>query len=142
MFQQYYLYLSSNDSLHYYPQNSAASYTNRLTSPLNLDINNWVVGLVDIICDSALPLNSYVITCDVARTSFYNDKQINILGLPHKSDSTQINPAIKRPIYFPICRENINSIKIQLLNRNLKPIEDFEGHVTCLLHIRKIKPCH
>ena len=45
---RFYMTLPSNSSMQYYPDNTAARYTTKLTSPIELE-GDWEVGLVEIL---------------------------------------------------------------------------------------------
>ena len=139
MLQQHYLYLSSDDSLQFF-KNEPHDFNVRLNSTLNLQLNRWVVGLVDFIYEQkTIPHDTIVITCDIITSSFYKSKQINILRLLHSEDTSQLKPpSLNRPLYVPISRENISCIRIRLLDKDLNPLKQLTAPVTCLLHLRTL----
>ncbi len=122
----YYAYISSADSIGYHSTNKLASFTIELPSDLNIEENNWSLGLgeINLVLDSEpKEYSSLHICCDLVHSSSVNGK-INLqllrrLFVPKKTKYGKIFPQI---YYVPISKSHPHSLTINILDQHLNPI--------------------
>ena len=122
-----YLYLSSNDSLDYYPTNNPFDFTVNLPYSLS---GQFVVALAEVHYTSHE--EELFIFCDLCEDSYIKDNSLPILR-------TVSNIGEFSNLYFhTVTRKSIQRIRIYITNKNLdKPSYDI-GPVRCLLILKEI----
>jgi hypothetical protein len=127
--KDFYLHLSSNDSIKYYPENRASNFTIHLPEEIKLE-GNWLCALTEIV----LPTPKYIdiiICCDAVQHGFVIDKKIPLLRRLLKRG--KYNEFINR-FYIPVISRTLNSINIYVLDKEGKELSFDSGRLSCTLH--------
>ena len=135
-----YIYLSSDASEKYFPDNKPFTFRTRLDYPAKL-YGEWEIALVDI----SLPRfqaeykpEYVVITSSICNNSFYNNSQSQILDRLYASE---LRPSgvlrIPRPKYIRINTETAYTIDLHIFDEQGSHPSFRQGVSHCTLHIRK-----
>ena len=108
-----YIFLSSDHSTEYFPQNCVTDFKIKLKTALTLD-EHWYVALCDVRfgIKSADTSNSLTIFCDLCKHSFINEYSEPILRRIGRKESRQFSDKQ----YFPVVQRYIERIHIYILN--------------------------
>lgn len=122
-----YIYLSSEDSKEYFPDNSPENFTIELSRTLSAEKQE--VALVDVFFDSYNPQNTgyYFIFCDFVEGSFVGGAEKRVLGSFYRPG------ALDCLDYHPISEHSLKRLSFQIKTR-----EDNTLHspVFLKLHVR------
>ena len=130
-----YLYLSSKDSINYFPHNSASEFRVNLPKCLNLD-ESWSVALTEIICTgSATYLSELNVYSNIIKHRIVGCKELQLLARIDAISDKRLVRQIDNPIYLPVSLEDLTQVKIQLVND--KGVGPAEGHVIVILHLKQ-----
>ena len=137
MLGNYFLFLTSKDSLSHHPTNSASDFTVQLSQKYFLG-ENWEVALVEVQCEGE-PLPPYVIiSCDLCSDSYIRNSSREVLRTLG-SDFEKAR-SFSLPYYVKVSRWQLDSVRIRLLGADLREIpklqENQERELRCVLHIR------
>lgn len=126
-----YLYLSSNDSKKYFPNNKSYEFTVQLPRVLNLD-ETWSVALTEV--------NILNYTNNFKELNIYsNIVQHRIVGCQELQLLARIidpEKQIENPIYLPVCLEDITQVKVSVSDDQGKLL-DKDNQVILILHLKK-----
>ena len=111
-----YVYVSSQDSVKLYPDNTAKEFLHEIVQPIYLD-GKWSCALVDTNIWQ-LSGDGIIVCCDVVQNSSVHGKNISILNIISESGP------IVNPYYIPVTRNDISRIRISLLNTAGDPCTD------------------
>ena len=130
--QQFHLFLSSVDSMEYYPQNYPGQFLIHLPETLKLE-GEWWVGLSDISYPE--PLNSScinVMTNICEDSAWRGTKQAILRRIPTQGN---INHHIFTiPYYQRVRGKEIDWLSIYIRDENNQPVSFLKGTLTCTLH--------
>ncbi len=121
-----YVYIKSSDSKNYHLSNNIASFTVELPDGLNIEENNWSLGLgeINFVLESEpSDYSALYICCDVIHTSSVGEKNnlqlLRRMFIPKKTKYGKIFPEI---FYVPVCKNQPRSLTINMLDMALKPV--------------------
>lgn len=139
--KNYYLYLHSSDSLTLYPNNSPSECWIQLPKHYNLD-GQWECALVDISLDCKFNPRSLrlYLCCDFVEESCVKDKLYPVLrNIEVNARYNKIKTELySKPIYIPVNEKQLHTLRLYLVDSNLKPVEFTENDLHCVLHLRQI----
>lgn len=148
MSTQHFLYLSSDDSLNYFPGNSHSDfYVKMLNSSIFNDVS--LCGIIGFqFYDSVLvnnnpvtnntQLNMYVCS-DICQQSFVNDSMYPVLtrlSVKVNNDSTLKEIEIQNPIYIPIVQYFNQNIHLYIKGDEDSRISLLKGPTKVTLHLK------
>ena len=127
-----YLFLSSRDSLHQYPNNVWYDFTTVFPGELEVD-ETWECALLDINCNPQVE-REFIVFADLVKQNYVKDTSASVLRAVNYSGSTFSNP------YIPVNRSNISQARIYIrdLETGKVPSESV-SHLNCTLGFRKKK---
>ena len=156
----FYLFLSSKDSTKYHPNNKWNRFVCELGRTYDLQASNsrglgrlntgnWCLALVDISIES--PSKEYempdnvIVCCNLATCSYILGTEREILRIVRSGDTVH-SASLHQTYYIGLNRLSFNSVTIQLLGKDLKPLpldlynwsSDPEVCVTCSLHFQQM----
>ena len=84
-------------------------------------------------------INSIKVMCNIAQGSFNNHLQSHSIYefFPTGKTGTKVTQLPLNLIYYKLNKINIDSITIQLVDQNNKPIDNFSETLTVVLHIKR-----
>lgn len=124
-----YLYLSSSDSTHLYPDNTGVDFTVRLPQPITGQ--NHMLGMVHCITPSK-PVEPLYIVCDVVQSSVLGEYQLPIL------DQTSVKTKeFTHVAYKPVTVSEISTLRVKLLNRRRELASYTSGKTYIILHLKQ-----
>ena len=126
-----YLYLSYKDSLSVLPSNIPSDFTTILPDTYNLK-GGYQVALVEILYNGSPLVGKFTVHSDICDTSIYKGSHYRLLRLIPVG--VQSFNSLWIPQYIDITSSVIKSIRITVLDYDLKPVK-IEGELTCLLHL-------
>lgn len=122
------VYLSSNDSMHSFPENNPADYTVRLPERLFLERGNWWCGLSQLrLPDTKIDYPVYLCS-DLCGDSVVGEFKVPVLQRIHGSITEPTNL-----LYLPVIKEDISSIRLYLISSSRSPISFEVGASHCTL---------
>ena len=85
------------------------------------------------------PVNTIKVMCNIARGSFHNSKPSHSIYefFPNQISGTKIVETPNNLIYYPLTTSIIDSINIDLVDQELRPLHDLNERVTIVLHIKR-----
>ena len=131
-----FLFLSSNDSLEYYPDNKPACFSVKLpeTMYLNGGGGMWMCALRDFQCRTSVVADLYLF-CDMVEDSYVRNRKLPILQhIPRDFTTRQIVQTYDSSIHFPVTRQEINIITIHIKDEHLEFAPLVDQPSTCTLH--------
>jgi hypothetical protein len=141
--EDFYLFLSSKDSIQAHPNNTYCNMKIDLPTPISLpesDEHYWTVALLEIsITDITKIPTSTVVLCDLLEASYIRDSLRPVLRIIAKDSIGKGSLFI--PYYHRINRETVSTISIDIVDSNLNPItpqSDLEV-LACTLHFQYIR---
>ena len=135
-----YMYLSSRDCLDLYQLNTPSECWIQLPKLCTLE-GRWECGLIDITLDCDFtPRSSRLYLCTdfvedsyVRGSSFPILKNIEIAGRYKKVKFD----SFPHPTYVPVKTTQFNTLKLRLVDENLKPVVFKSNDLHCVLHFRQ-----
>jgi hypothetical protein len=87
-------------------------------------------------------INCIKVLCNVSQDSFNNHLQSHLIYefFPTGRTGTKVTQSPLNLIYYKLNKINIDSITIQLIDQNNKPIDNFGETLTVVLHIKRHGP--
>lgn len=128
-----YVYVSSNDSEIYFPNNRASDFTVELPSVITTE--NLEIALVNIYFDYSQPNHRpedkyYYILLDCVEPSVLSGKDIQILG------SFFQNGPVSPPAYLKFSQKEVKRLNIKVITSDFKVPDNIE-HLNLTLHIKE-----
>ena len=124
------LFLSSEDSLEYFPYNNAFEFTVRLPDPLHLE-GVWYCTLRDFQCHVATPTDLYIFS-NIIQDSYVRNKKLPILQhVP--ATSSHVIQNYDSSIRHKLILTDINAINIYIMTKSLSMPSYGRGPSTCTL---------
>ena len=101
----FFIFLSSEDSLSYHPDNTPSNFIVELKESLQI-IGEWEVGICDFFCSETISQKYYIFT-DIVDYSYVRNSLEPILRtlMPSNASSSNFCPII---FYFPIKDNSLN----------------------------------
>lgn len=137
-----YLYLSSDDSKKYYPNNNPAMFSTKLPKNIRTPLNgNWQIALLDI---ELPPLETgyepkfLTVYSDICSSSVYGGGLKQILHRMYYKELRQQTPIVFIPTrYKEVNIESLDYIHLYLLDEHGNSPSFVNSPLLCTLHIRK-----
>ena len=138
MASNYYVYLSSQCSNQYFPDNTPAQFTSLLPKQL-MFTGSWEVALLQFQYPSSTKKSAQVnIHTDIISDVLYEDNMLPVLrrlSITSKGKLVSVNV----PFYIPVKKDHVDSISLHILNDKGQLHSFANQPVRCTLHFRK---CH
>ena len=138
--KNFYLYLDSRDSLALYPKNSPSEYRIQLPKPYVLE-GHWSCGLIDVTldCDFTPRSTRLYLCCDFVDESYVKNTLIPVLrnievNTRYKKLKTEV---YSHPLYIPVTATHLQTLKLYLLDDQLKPVIFKDNDFHCVLHLKQ-----
>ena len=134
------LYLSSRDSMHLYQQNTPSECQIQLPKSYQLE-GSWTCALIDLSleCDFSPRSKRLYLCCDLVEESYVRDTLAPVLR------NIEVNSRYKKlktelftlPLYVPIKTRHLHSLKLEILDENLKPVVFKTNDLHCVIHFKQ-----
>ena len=133
---EFFLFLSSEDSKAYFPQNNPGQFSVALPDVLYLD-GTWTCALRDIQCWPSTSSDLYVF-CDAVEDSYVRDRKLPILQrIPQSDTGSHVIETYDSTIQFKVSRSVINTLTLYIRDSTMKPVSFKTGATYCTLHFTK-----
>ena len=139
---EHYLFLSSQDSLDYFPDNKSNHFNIKLPGTLKLP-GIWKCAVVEMTYypqfEGERPKQIYL-CCDVVQESYACDSTLPILrrlSVP-TGISTKTTVTFPQNYYFQVSREELQYIQIYVKNQKLQDPTFVVQPLTCTLHLVRL----
>lgn len=142
--EEHYLFINSQDSLAFFPNNTAHSFTIKLSGTLKLP-GTWKCALVEM---SYFPQSSgggeradHIYLCsDLVQDSYGSDSMLPVLRrIPVPTTlNTEKTLTFPQNYYFPVSREEIQYVHIYLKDQKLQEPSFVAEPLTCTLHLVRV----
>ena len=133
---QHFLFLSSQDSLNYYPDNQQSDFSVYLPQVLHLE-GVWTVALKEISLFN-LARQELIIYCNICEDSVVNAAKLPILkrlSLPQNRNNP-ITLTYPDSFYIPVKTKQISTVRIYIQKQG-NSIKLGKGSTTCVLHLKR-----
>lgn len=109
------VYLTSLGSKNFFPNNDNAHFSNFLIHPLN-NMDDYKVGLSACFISSPAPADAVLICSNIVAPTYYNEKQLSILGVYTGSDVVCVYSNVAMNVIGTITCTlyDVNGVKISL----------------------------
>lgn len=121
------IYVTSLGSKGYFPSNTNTDFSNVLYKPL-VGMQNFEVCLAACHISPPLPTATVLICSNIVVSSYYNEKQMPIVGIYSKYDT--------KHIYVPLATDLISVITCNLMDVAGRKV-DIQTVPVVVLHFRK-----
>jgi hypothetical protein len=136
----FYVYLSSDDSITFFPNNKPNNFTLNLGRSINLE-GKWVCALKEVNCyiNEKLPKILYIL-CDCCDQSYARNTYMSIL----RTVAIDVSEGLfieefSDAFYKPLSTSNISTVTISIRGEDGADA-DFNSKVfKCILHFKRIK---
>ena len=130
----FFIFLSSEDSLSYHPDNNPYNFIVELKESLQI-IGEWEVGICDFFCSETTSQKCYIFS-DIVDYSYVRNSLEPILRtlMPSNASSSIFFPII---FYFPIKVNSLNRIRVYIKDNQMRLLTTLSGAVSLSLHFRK-----
>jgi hypothetical protein len=140
--QEHYLFLSSQDSLAYFPNNKAHSFTVKLPGTLKLS-GHWKCAVVEMVYvpqfQGEKPKQLYL-CCDLVQESYGSNSMLPILrkvSVP-SAISTKTVLTFPQNYYFDVSQEEVQYIQVYAKDQTLRDPSFMQEPLTCTLHLVRV----
>ena len=137
--EEHYMFLSSRDSLEFFPENKAHSFEVKLPGTLKLE-GRWKCALTELVYvpqfTGERPKQIYV-CCDLVQDSYVADSMLPIMrkvAVP-TAIGTRTSLTFPQNYYFPLARNEIQYINVYVKDHNLNAPEFSQEPLSCTLHL-------
>lgn len=131
--KDFYIHLSSDESLKYFPQNSASQFS--VYFPEVLDLTGiWMCAMVEVSMPASSTGDLYV-ACDIVEGVLTSTGKFPILRRLFKK--AKYMEFINRQ-YVRVTRIDLQSLSIKVIDTDGSPITFTSGRTRCTLHIKKV----
>ena len=127
-----YLFLSSNDSLDCFPDNTPAKFTVKLPETMYLNQGAWVCTLIDLKCQT-LTLTDLYVFCDVVKDSYVRNRKLPILQQVPKRTGGHIREYFGSSVVLGLTRHVFNSVTMYIKDADMNTPSFTKEPVTCTL---------
>jgi hypothetical protein len=132
--RDFYIHMSSNDSIKYYPESDSSNFTIHLPDEIELH-GQWECALAEI----DLPVNprkDLIICCDIVESGVILGKKLPVLRRVFKKN--KFTEFINR-FYVPVIRSSFRTICIYVLSGTGEIVSFGDGRLSCAVHFKCIK---
>jgi hypothetical protein len=147
----FYLFLSSEDSVHVHKNNNFADFITEFDREIVLEEicglgwrQQWSFALTDISIDylpdlEHKPPESVIVLCDLAVPSYINNSQVGVIRT--LNSTSEVAGSLYQCYYIATNKARFNNIRIQLKNTNLEALDRalWVGvkSLKCILHFQR-----
>ncbi|KAJ8311943.1 hypothetical protein KUTeg_010496 [Tegillarca granosa] len=110
------IYVTSNDSKEYFPENNTVEFKSLLDSRFVLSDSQWYVALTEVIIDSISADGVIDICTNIIRFSHLANKKLPILRRIHVKQNTVVNLKFSQPLYLPVVLKTWDTIKVNIFD--------------------------
>ena len=139
--EEHYMFLSSQDSLEYFPENKAHRFGIKLPGVMHLE-GRWKCALTELVYfpqfTGERPKELYV-CCDLVQDSYVADSMLPVMrkvAVP-TAISTKTSLTFPQNYYFPVSRKEIQYINLFVKDHGLKDPSFAQEPLSCTLHLVK-----
>jgi len=135
-----YLYLHSRDSLQLHKNNNPSECWIQLPKLYSLE-GRWECGLIDISLDcDFVPKSSRLYLCgDFVEESYVRETSLPVLR--HIEVTSRYKKvkyeAYTHPIYVPVKTVQLRTLRLRIVDENLKPVVFNTNDLHCVLHLKQ-----
>ena len=137
--EEHYLFLSSEDSLDYFPENRAGRFSIKLPGTLKLE-GRWKCALTELVYVPQFigekPQEIYV-CCDLVQESYGSDSMLPMLRKVSVPTAIGSKTALTFPqnYYFSVSRTEIQYINVFAKDQKLNDPSFVQEPLSCTLHL-------
>ena len=136
MGNEYYFYITSDDSKEQHPENKGSDFTVELTKSINLE-GDWECSLKQVGFSSDIDTDILYICSDLCEESLACGSFYPVLRVvSNKTKKTWRSLTFNDPYYVRLRGQSIQRIRIFLRGVQLAPVT-LDTLLTCTLHLRK-----
>ena len=136
MKKNFFLFISSDDSFSFQPQNKTYNFTVELPERINLE-GKWVVGLCDFRLTESSSDELYILS-DLCEYSYVRDSLQPILRIIYP-ENTEKNYIFPRIFYIPITNNTFTRINFYIKDKTLRLLMSLVGEIRMTLHFKRRK---
>ena len=129
----FYIFLSSKDSLRYHPDNKGYNFTVELPKRVELR-GNWKVALCDIFLNEKIS-DTLMVYSDICDYSFVRDSLEPILRMVMPNNKR--SQIFSYRFYLGVRQSNLGRIKIYIKDSSFKNVVALKGEIQLTLHLKK-----
>ena len=134
MMDELYLFLASNGSIDYYPNNSPAHFSVKLPETIHLSGGGpWMCALQQFQCKTRSPTNLYVF-CDALEDSFALCRKLPLLQRIPRQVDNRVVQSFDASLCFKVTRHALNTITVYTRDAQLETLSFAEEPTNCTLH--------
>ena len=135
------LFIDSEQSYTYYPENTPSHFKVHLSDILYLEGGVWDVALLDFYTEEKISKNKknrheLYIFSDICMGVNIFHNQFSLLRRIFPSSNNNWNYVFSNPVFVPVKKTEIRDIEIHILDENRKEATFLTQRLTCTLHIR------
>ena len=129
----FYIFLSSKDSLRFHPDNKGYNFTVELPERVELR-GNWKVALCDIFFNEKIS-DTLMVCSDICDDSFARDSLEPILRMVMPNNKR--SQIFSDTFYLGVRQSNLGRIKIYIKDSSFNNAVALKGEVQLTLHLKK-----
>ena len=129
----FYIFLSSKDSLRYHPDNKGYNFTVELPERVELR-GNWKVALCDIFLNEKIS-DTLMVYSDICDYSFVRDSLEPILRMVMPNNKR--SQIFSDRFYLGVRQSNLGRIKIYIKDSSFKNAVALKGEIQLTIHLKK-----
>ena len=133
--RKYYLFLSSQDSELYYPENTSTDFTVELTETLYLP-GEWECSLLEIFFTKRIT-EDIVVYCNICTESAINNSKLPVLRYL-QNGTYRNNNSFLHPISVPINQTHIQRLRVYIRTVSGKIPSFIDDPVRCTVVLKRI----
>ena len=134
MEQQFYVHLSSRDSMQYFPRNNTSRFTVKLPEILHLN-GQWEVALCEIGLPKAKPQPKKLLVCsEICNESIIGEKRLPLLRVV----TGKIPASFRTLQYIPVRPQDIERITLYIASATGAQVSFDQGECSCTLHFKNV----
>ena len=134
MMDDFYVFLASNDSIDYYPNNSPTHFSVKLPETIHLSGGGqWMCALRQFQCKTRSPTNLYVL-CDAIEDSVALCRKLPLLQRISRCKYNRVVQSFDASLCFKVTRYALNTITIYIRDAQLETVSLTEEPTNCTLH--------
>ena len=137
--EEHYLFVSSGDSLAYFPDNRTGCFSIKLPGTLKLE-GSWKCALTELVYvpqfTGERPKEIYV-CCDLVQDSYGSDSMLPVLrkvSVPTALGTKTVH-TFPQNYYFHVTRKEIQYINVYVKDQKLDDLSFIQEPLSCTLHL-------
>ena len=134
--EEFYLFLSSDDSKEYFPDNAPSMFTVKLPQTLELKEGNWFCILLELSCKLKTPADLYVF-CDGVQDSYVRDRKLPVLQHLPKTKDNLVKERFGPTVALPVSRHVFNTLTVYIKGADMVAPSFMNQPLTCTLRLFK-----